>query len=119
MWTRHSCPGSRDVFGFEPFELLFDRGEHTAVLTGEVGQSAKPCHPRRLFLRTALMPGRAAKLLLQRFGEQLPEGHATAGSHYLGRSERFVRELDGRLHRTIFPYLRRTVLLSPAPSKSG
>ena len=92
-----------EIFTGELVELLFDQTQDMAVLVGDVGKPAESGHPGRLNTIVPGLDGTESKSFLNRFREELLQGHASGGSHGLRLSEGSVVEIDDALHETIFP----------------
>jgi hypothetical protein len=92
------------VFRLDHLELAVDGALNSGGLAAKAPEPAKPVHPR---LDVSARPRAAARqFLLQGLGHVLPKGLAAFSGSGFRTPEQRIRNLDGGLHVTIFPYLR-------------
>src|SRR6266508_4721158 len=99
-----SCPESRAILWLHGLEGLVNPLLYACRFPVQVAQLAKALHPVGLAGASRATPG--VELFLQGLAHELLERLAALGGFRLGPAEESVRNLDGRLHRPILPYLR-------------
>ena len=97
------CRVSKEVFGLDPLEFLFDQGIDTAKLLDiYIGRGYRPGTRTRHDDRVTF----PLQFLDQRFAKELLECSAAPSCRCLGFAEKIVRQVNRRLHAPILPYLR-------------
>ena len=95
-----SCPRSQAVLGIDLLEFLLNDAVNFRRFFAEMAKLAEPGHPG-LFRCLST----SHKLVFDRFGDKLPERNSTLGSRGFRSAEDKVRNFEGRLYASMFPYL--------------